>query len=168
MKNHLPPTTYHLQTRRGFTLIEILIVLAIIGVLVAPLTLYLFGFRTEQSLSLDGRVLSGVLQDARQKSIFQEQDSRWSVRFDSDGGWYDLFQGTDYALAPLRMRYRLSSSIRFTAPSSGMVLDVSFETISGCLLSGGSCSGSQETIVIVSNTGQRTITVFPNGRVDVQ
>lgn len=120
---------------KGFTLIEILVGLAITVILSAVGILNLSSFRASRSLRANMEEAESAVLDARDRSRTQEDGYSWGMRFsNADGaGRYELVSGTSYLPANVLRSYRLSSGVRFSAPYEGSGFDVFFESVSGGL-----------------------------------
>lgn len=77
---------------KGFTLIELVISMALVVILSTIGLLSLVSFRTNQSLRLASQDLVIFARDAQQKSISQEAGLQWGVRFTHIVGGRDSYQ----------------------------------------------------------------------------
>lgn len=120
---------------KGFTLIEILIGLAILGVLSTVGILNLTSFRAGRSIRANMEEIESALLDARERSRTQEEGYSWGMRFSNAGdpGTYELFRGTLYDADVVRRAYNLSSGVLFSEPHSGNRFDLSFQPASGAV-----------------------------------
>ncbi len=120
---------------QGFTLIEILVGLAIAAILSTVGILNLSSFRSSRSLRANLEEVESAILDARDRSRTQEGGYAWGMRFSNSGGgsMYELVSGTSYAPDSVLRSYRLSSGVRFSAPHEGRDVDVFFQPISGGL-----------------------------------
>ncbi|PIR89103.1 MAG: hypothetical protein COU07_02645 [Candidatus Harrisonbacteria bacterium CG10_big_fil_rev_8_21_14_0_10_40_38] len=109
--------------KNGFSLIEIMIVMAIIIVLGTITSLNLFNERTRKELDVTEKSIVAVLREAQQKSITQEDESEWGVAFvDDTSDYYELTKdSTSYGKQNI-----IKSSLEFES-----VTDVSFAKITG-------------------------------------
>ncbi len=78
--------------KNGFTIIELLIVIALIVILSTVGILTLFNFRSNQSLRLATQNLVTFVRSTQQKSISQESGLRWGIRFTHQAGGRDSYQ----------------------------------------------------------------------------
>jgi len=83
---------------KGFTLVEVIVIVAIIGILSAIVIPNMIGWRAQRQLQGTARVLYGDLQQARMTAIREAETV--SVIFDSPSGDYRFFldQNQDYTL----------------------------------------------------------------------
>lgn len=121
--------------KKGFTLIELILVLAIMIILMVFLFMNVFDFFAESSLTETAKSLVFALRSTRDKAMAQEGGTSWGIRFDnpSDGtdDTYAIFSGSSYSASNVISRETLPSNVEFTTPSSGSVLDVIFQQITG-------------------------------------
>ncbi len=68
---------------RGFTLIEMMIVLAIIVIIGTTVTLNLFGNRSHADLTNTAKEIATTLRQAQSDSLSSEQGGAWGVHFDN-------------------------------------------------------------------------------------
>ena len=85
------------DSHAGFTVIEILITVAIIGVLSALVIPYFNSFLTRNELKNESLKMVDMLRRARGQAMSGQDDSQWGVHFES--GKYVLFRGTSYSVS---------------------------------------------------------------------
>lgn len=144
--------------KSGFTLIEMLLVLAITVILATVGLLSLSGVRQRQSLDLAGKSLIAFLRDAQQKSISQESGNAWCVRLDNVEPGRDSYylypstcSGTPATVVAL------PSSVEFSTPTQ----DVTFSKVTGLPV-----SPATITIRLVGNPSvTKTITINAQGTI---
>lgn len=78
----------------GFTLIEIVVVIAVIGTLIAVVSLPLMKFRQQQALQNSTNALISVLNDARAKTLAAVNNTAYGVLVEPTQA--TLFVGTTY------------------------------------------------------------------------
>ena len=132
----LQPTTYNLQPTRGFTIIEVLLVLGII-VIVSTVAFISLSGRKGTSL-LDGTVrqMGSLLREAQSKSVSQVNGTTWGVVFDNtttSQAFYGMFKGTSYTPTTSVSYYHLPASIYFTTSTiaAGSKINIYFSQVSG-------------------------------------
>lgn len=115
--------------RRGFTLIELMIVIGITVILAGGSILYLGGFKTRQSLDLSAKSLVTFLRGAQSKSIAQEDGAQWGVRIDNTGSRasYHLFKTAGVPIDVVT----LPAGVTFADPVVASFKDVIFQKSTG-------------------------------------
>lgn len=146
---------------RGFTLIELVITIALVTILSTIGVLGLVTFRTNQSLRLASQNLVIFARDAQQKSVSREGGLQWGVRFTHiEGGRdsYQLISGPPFN--PAGSTVALSSGVEFAPPYPG---DLTFDK-------SGLPSGPSNLIIrlIAAPTTLRTITINAQGIIQEQ
>lgn len=80
--------------RNGFTVVEVLIAIAIIGVLSALITPYFNSFLARNELKNESLKIVDMLRRARGQAMSGQEDSLWGVHFETSK--YVLFRGGVY------------------------------------------------------------------------
>ena len=151
-----------LNSAKGFSLIEILVVLGILGLLAASALVALSVLRGGSDLQAEARGLSRVLELAKSKTVASEGDTRYGVYATSTSPHrYILFQGNDYAsrVAAEDQVYNLRDAIEFDSVSFGGGTEVVFDRIQGTTSQAGSAvlrvkaNPSNTTTVYVESSG---------------
>ncbi|MDB5259162.1 MAG: seg [Candidatus Taylorbacteria bacterium] len=152
-----------LPRNSGFSLIEILVVIAISGLLSA-ITLGVFvTFQKSKGLSSDTETVVETLRQARSQSLSSKDSSAYGVHFSTSK--ITLFTGSTYATTS-------SSNLNFDLVATDAVLSIS-------LFGGGSNvvfnrvtgeTGQYGTVVISSPSASlsKTVTIYKTGVVDSQ
>jgi prepilin-type N-terminal cleavage/methylation domain-containing protein len=150
----------NLFKNRGITIIETLIVIAIIGIISSIVFVNLSDFRNEQSLKNTTIDVVSLLNKARQKTLSSVNSTNYSVHFEM--GSATLFTGATYnSLDPTNEVIYFNSSVNIPVQGGlniGGGNDVTFERLTGDTIGG--------TIIIrlVSDeTQQKTITINKTG-----
>jgi prepilin-type N-terminal cleavage/methylation domain-containing protein len=125
----------HRRTLTGFTLIEIVIVVAIIGAVTLVAALGLFGRKRSTDLATVKLGIVAVLHEAQSRSTTEAQNASWGVHFASVTGtasFYALFYNS-YSISTVVSQYVLPSDVQFATSSvaSGGSLDITFAQITG-------------------------------------
>lgn len=109
---------------KAFTLIEVIIVLAVTVIMGTVGAMSLFGFRQKQDLNLETQHLVAFLRDAQQNSITQELGQQWGVYFSNptalEKDHYTLFSGQDYSGSAAYATVFLRPSVEFFDPCENM------------------------------------------------
>jgi prepilin-type N-terminal cleavage/methylation domain-containing protein len=135
--------------RKGFTLIEVMIVVAITAIVATIATLNLFGNRTQRDLTSATQEIGTLLRQAQSDSLSEKQGASWGVHFDNTDPshpFYSLFSTTNatYASSSEVGHYTLPSDMCYVTStvSSGGTLDIIFNQVSGAPITGVSSSVS--------------------------
>ena len=155
-KQLLLSTFYFLFSRkRGFTLLEVMIVIAILAVVMGATMSSGFGFYTSQSLMGERDGLVSLLRHARGRAMNNTNQSNHGVYVSTSTNQYVLFQGDSYAsrAQDYDIPFPKSPSVAFTGPT-----EILFTTIVGTA----SVSG---TITLSVGNGAMNISVNNEGRV---
>jgi prepilin-type N-terminal cleavage/methylation domain-containing protein len=94
MKNTRDAKRSTLNANDGFTIIEVLIAIAIIGVLASLTIAYFNSFLSRNELKNESIKIVDALRRARGQSMAGQSDSQWGVHFESNK--YVLFQGNTF------------------------------------------------------------------------
>ncbi|MBI4714437.1 MAG: GspH/FimT family pseudopilin [Nitrospirae bacterium] len=148
---------------KGFTLIELVIVLALVGVLTALAVPNLSGLETRLRLQAACRELAGDLRTARQMALFKQADL--TVEFDSPNRRYRLPWGEK--TLPLRIRFGYPPEVQ-GPPSNPKPLDepdgISFPGNRAAFNADG--RNSTGTLYLTNDQGEtRALTLVTTGRV---
>lgn len=152
-----------MNTSRGFSLLELLIVVAIIALLGAAGAGYYRGFVKSVELQSVSKTLAGDLKHVQSKSMIGEGGFKWGAHVvNTSGGsqYYELFSTpTNYADATKSVisTTTLSTGLAFADPSAGASKDIIFTKISG--------TTTAATVVVVSEGKYATTTISSIGAV---
>lgn len=149
--------------RRGFTLLEIVLTMAILAILFSVGMLSYSGFNRTIDVNTVADTLSGHLRRAQTRAMGADDLLRWGIHFEnptSGDDFYSLYSGNSYATDV--EKYFLPTGVVFTTPATSATVDVSFEKLSGA-----NVAGATQTVVIQTTDGlqSKTITINSVGRV---
>ncbi len=148
---------------KGFTLIELIISIAIIAIIASIGIINLFSYRNRQDLSLNTGKIVEVLRNAQNRSISQENGTRWGVHFINVSApnldYYELFYGASYALNTIVSTATLPSNITFEVPSVSST--IIFSPITGLP----NASTTVKIYLLSNPTTSSTIIISNNGNI---
>ena len=160
-------TNYKLQTTncsRGFTAIEILIVVFILGLLSAIIISSFSAFRKQSLLSTETQEIITTINKARLSSMSSKSDQQYGVHLQSTK--IVLFQGTTYATSSSSNETHIFDPLVTlgTITINGGGADIVFQKITG-----GTTQYATTTLSVVgSSTASSTILIRGTGVVTVK
>lgn len=124
---------------RGFTLIEVIISMAILTILGTVGVSYLGGYRKSANIASEAEKITAYLRQAQSRAISGEAVSGqgptdWGVHFvNSASGeeYYALFRGSSYNVDASDETIYLSNQVRFLDPVASSTKDIVFQRITG-------------------------------------
>ena len=158
----------------AFTLIELLIVIAIIGILAAISIPSFSTFTTSQRLSQAAKQVKNDLRSAQNRAINGVKDSAgrkvWGISFDGSNS-YVVFacSSLDRTTSPCTCASRTTFTTKSLATgfsiSNGLFI---FDEINGdvCGASGALGVGASGSVIITLSGSSRTITVSAGGKIE--
>lgn len=150
-----------MRTPRGFTLLELLIVIAIVGILAVGGVASYRNFGKDTELVSVADILRGDLKHMQSKAMIGEGGTKWGVHLVSGAtSYYELFSTpTTYADGSMTVAATttLAKGITFSDPASGFSKDIIFAKISGAT--------TATTTTLVSEGLSKTITVTSIGTI---
>jgi prepilin-type N-terminal cleavage/methylation domain-containing protein len=116
----------------GFTLMELMIVVAISAAVTTAAFVYLGNYRMEQNLKLTASELQAAVKNTQNLSKSQQDGKKWGVRFSNavSNYSYEVFSGANYSTSSVSKTYSLGRRIQFGNPATSTI-DVSFGGITG-------------------------------------
>ena len=162
----LKTKNYTLKTPLGFSLIEFVIVMAIIIIIAAGTSLALFRFTAVQETASMAQSIRAVLRDAAQRSLAQAGGMYWGVRFDNVASGRDSYVlvkspdpsgngATDVSIAYMR------NNLQFDGPPQS--LKIMFDKMTGNWLSPFCPSGTAYAAIGVNGISTH---VYCNGKIE--
>jgi type II secretory pathway pseudopilin PulG len=155
--------------RAGFTSLELLLVIALFGVIIAVTVTPLYSLQTRNALEDGVTAVQGALRRAETQALSGHFGDRWGIHFsDADGcslpaSRFHIFRGASFTSATDTLdTFELPGNVTIAAVDVGGGCDVSFSRFHGM-------TGSAGTITLAGvDSATRTVTVNPYGRVVAQ
>ncbi|MBT4277760.1 prepilin-type N-terminal cleavage/methylation domain-containing protein [Candidatus Falkowbacteria bacterium] len=150
----LPTTNYQLSTTKGFTLLEILLVVAIIVIIAGFSMPVLQSFQNRNDLDIATNIFVQSLRRSQVLSRSAEEDSSWGTYIQA--GNITIFQGSTYAGrdSDFDEVFEISSSINLSGDQ-----EIIFGKVTGTI------SSSKSTILTSLNNDSRTIDINVKGMI---
>ncbi|MEK7227872.1 MAG: prepilin-type N-terminal cleavage/methylation domain-containing protein [Patescibacteria group bacterium] len=141
--------------KKGLTLIELIMVVAVIAIIVAITVPALISFRKNQAIQNTTNAITSLLEEARTKTLASYNNTFYSVHFETDKA--TLFTGSTYSSSDTTNKVVLYDTpvvLQSTSLSGGGV-DVIFDRLKGTTSKYGTImvqipSGTSKTITISS------------------
>lgn len=127
----------HIRHRSGVTLIEILVVMALVVVFGAISLLGLVGRKNKTEVESTAQKIAAALREAQSNSMSQASGTSWGVRFWNTAGtppFLVMFTGSSYSSSgEYGGRVRLSDKVAYVTSTlpSGSYKDIIFDQITG-------------------------------------
>jgi len=145
--------------RKGFTLIEVLVAIAILAALVSAIFGAFLSFNRNQALQKDASKVVATLEEARQLTIFSKESSQYGVHFGTDE--VVLFKGSTYSSSdPENTSTKLHSLVSVSATSlNGGGDEVIFQRLTGETSQDGTVTlvsshdSSETKVITIEKTG---------------
>ena len=147
--------------KKGFTIIELLLVLGIMSILTTILLNSFVSFGREQGLSKDASLVIEVLRQAQSNTLNSKNSNQFGVHFSTNS--LILFTGSVYSPgASTNEIYNFNADIRLSsAVLNGGGVDVVFAK-----LSGGTDNDGTITLVSQSTGATKVIRVYKTGLIE--
>lgn len=149
----------------GFTLIELLLVLAIFAVLSTVSILFLTGYRSRNTLTIEAKKIATQIREVQNRAVVQQDSDQWGIRFQNPSAAADsyvFFRGASFSGATASTTVGLNSRIKFLDPGEGANKEIVFAKITGL--------PNTATSVIISlttdNSASTTISIDSQGVVN--
>ncbi|MGH7141547.1 MAG: pilus assembly FimT family protein [Minisyncoccia bacterium] len=164
----IPPASRPLWAplSRGVTLVELLVVIALMALLATIASAVLGGFTTAQTLAADAAAASSLLEQAHTDALTGASGEPHGVHFDSSAGTLTSFAGSSYTPDdPQNVVYSLYGGIVIHSITlAGGGSDVVFDQLTGDT----SENGSVVLAVSSDASRQKTIQISSVGVMNVQ
>lgn len=150
--------------KKGFTLLEIVIVVAIMGILALISVTGLQSFAYRSGHISASRTVLGALEEAQARTLASQDDTVFGVHFETDS--VTIFQGSTYTAGNIHNEIRIlpaRTSIS-TVTLFGGGSNVLFNRLNGTT----SHTGTIQVVVTADTTAFRTITVYKTGFCEIQ
>ncbi len=152
----------HITHKKGFSLIEVLVVLGIMTLVAGIVFTSFSGFQKSKSVTSDAETVAEILRQAKNETIASKNSNAYGVHFDSNT--MTIFVGPTYSVGSATNRVIPLPSNNTTLSTSlqGGVSYVLFQKISG--------ETAQNGTVTVSSSGTtntKTVTIYRTGVVEM-
>ncbi|OGG37748.1 hypothetical protein A2110_02060 [Candidatus Jorgensenbacteria bacterium GWA1_54_12] len=124
----------HTTSRNAFSLIEILVVVALGAILTTGSFFVLSGPKQKRDVELSAKELAAVIREARTRSITQEDSSRWGIYLMSSSTGTDsylVYTGAAYAPGGVKNTHYFRRRVEFGEPAEGRATDIAFDPVTG-------------------------------------
>lgn len=159
---------------RGFSLIELLITIAIIAVLATGAAIWFFGYQRQAELDSAAKNIINTLREAQARSVSGKDFKAWGVCFDMNNNKFILFRddGAGCAGAIVKEENYLSSLVKISAITlDGGGSEIIFNRLNGSPFHYGNFGGNNTAIrleLIGASGVYKDIIVALPGRIDSQ
>ena len=144
--------------KKGFTLIEIYIVVAISAIVGSVVLISFFSFSKEQSLDKSALNIYSAINDSRSRAVSSLDFSDYGVNISSNS--VSEFESKDSVETPVGQKYTLGNLVSISNTLGGKII---FNKVTG-----ESSSSGVITVSLQSDPGKtKVITVYNTGIVDI-
>lgn len=121
------------KRQKGFTMIEVLVTIAILGIMAGFGVLGLTSYKNRHSFELDSQNIVEAIRNTQNRAILGENGQTWGIKFTNTttGGYYEIFAGSSYASSTIAARDVLSSATKFVNPAPGFTKTIIFSPVIG-------------------------------------
>ena len=145
---------------RAFTLVEILMVLAIMAVVSTISVKTYFNLREKQAIQKDTDSIVSVIEKAKSLSSNRKNDSAYGVKFSSST--VTIFSGTDYTNGNSISKYEMEESVKISAISlSSHDTEINFNKITGN-------PNATGTITLITPSYSKIVTIYGTGIIEAK
>ncbi|MES2436477.1 MAG: prepilin-type N-terminal cleavage/methylation domain-containing protein [Patescibacteria group bacterium] len=149
------------KNKKGFSLIELIIVLAIISILTSIIITGLSSFNRKEALEKDTQVVVDMLRQARSQTLASHNASQYGVYFATSS--ITLFTGTTYsAVSSSNNVYTFNPQVSI----SNIGLTSSSTSIVFSRLSGEASHTGTITLLSPATSSPKTVTIYATGLVE--
>lgn len=147
----------------GYTFVELIVVIAILGILMAIIIPSFAGFRQSSALNGDTMNLITLINRARLLSVADKGDVQYGIHLEA--GKVVLYQGSTYSSgASTNESYPFSSGITL----SNLVINGGGSEILFAKVTGATTQAATMTLLSAGNSASTTIAVLPVGVATIQ
>lgn len=138
---------FYVRERSAFTLIEILVVVAVSAVIATGGFVMFSGYQKNQNIKLTLSELTAIIRDTQKRSVTQENGKQWGIRLsNSASDSFQTWSGLSYASGTPDQTHSLKRNVQFGNPPSGFTMDLVFRAMTGLL-------GEDRIITVNSGAG---------------
>lgn len=152
--------------KRGFTLVEIMVVIGIMSLLILVVSVNIRSFQTRAQVTQAAEELASILREAQSRSMAVVNGENHGIHFNEGDNTYTLFEGTAFSEgAPTNVVYSLDISIELTSVSlADAGNDVVFEKLTGSTADSGSVTIASK----LDGSVNQTVTITNEGKISAQ
>lgn len=165
---------------RGFSLLELLLVVAILAILAGTGLSFFGGYKQKFEVQTAADAFAEKLKEIRSYTLYGDQFKRWGMHIanpnsgpDNDRPFFETYicntpACTYSADVTIKEKIYLSSFVTFTTPASGATCEIMFEINTGKRASISTCASGSATLVLRGSSSSKTVSVSPEGNINVQ
>ena len=150
------------KMRKGFTLLELIVVMAVMSILLVISLTSLYSLNTSQAFKQDVIAVVSALRQARALTIASYDNSQYGVHVETSRAV--LFKGNSYSVSdPENVTYPLHQFVQVNVVLTGGENDVIFQRLSGNTTQSGTITMFPE-----DNSASSVINIFSTGIIEKQ